>query len=128
LTETPSAEYPLRTEWNVRDADATLILTDGPPSGGTALTVEVARRLDKPLHIVDLKTPPETAIVRRWLAKNSVQVLNVAGPRESQSPGIYARACSYMIRLLTDLQSARGKGTALTVGRKGRSAPGKKKR
>jgi hypothetical protein len=128
LTETPSAEYPLRTEWNVRDADATLILADGPPSGGTALTVDVARRLDKPLHILDLKTKPDTATVRHWLTKNGAQVLNVAGPRESQSPGIYARACSYMIRLLTDLQAARGKGRALAVGRKGRSGPGKKKR
>src|SRR5438309_682688 len=46
LTETPSPDYPPRTERNVRDADATLILIKGMPSGGTALTIEVARRFE----------------------------------------------------------------------------------
>src|SRR6516162_5915243 len=51
LTETPTKRYPQRTEWNVRDSDATLILAAGKPTVGTKLTVEVCRRLGKP-HLV----------------------------------------------------------------------------
>src|SRR3989442_8006923 len=38
LRETPSASYPERTEWNVRDSDGTLVLHHGRLRGGTALT------------------------------------------------------------------------------------------
>ena len=48
MKETPTADYPLRTEWNVRDSDATLVLTRGEPTEGTAFTIELARRLRKP--------------------------------------------------------------------------------
>lgn len=44
LKETESGSYPVRTEMNVRDSDGTLILTWGRPTGGTALTVRLARR------------------------------------------------------------------------------------
>src|SRR5512135_124388 len=54
LRETPSEDYAQRTEWNVRDSDATLVLTHGRPAGGTALTIAVARRLGKPLLVLDL--------------------------------------------------------------------------
>src|SRR5512134_3746342 len=54
LRETPTARYPQRTEWNVRDSDGTLILTRGRPRGGTAYTISVARRLGRPLLVVDL--------------------------------------------------------------------------
>ena len=49
LRETPSTAYTQRTEWNVRDADATLILHRGPLQGGSALTARIARRLRHPL-------------------------------------------------------------------------------
>jgi hypothetical protein len=54
LSETPSADYGQRTEWNVRDSDGTLILNSGELAGGTAQTVEIARRLRKPFLVVDL--------------------------------------------------------------------------
>src|SRR4051794_16307480 len=54
LSETPSEEYPERTEWNVRDSDGTLILTRGTPDRGTALTQRLANRHRKPLFVVDL--------------------------------------------------------------------------
>lgn len=50
LQETPSTHYAQRTEWNVRDSDATLIFTIKPHvSGGTRLTLEIATRLGKPV-------------------------------------------------------------------------------
>jgi hypothetical protein len=96
LEETPSAAYPERTSWNVRDSDATLILTRGRPRGGTALTVSLARRAGKPVLVVDLGRSPDAEEVRAWLRGNRVGVLNVAGPRESEAPGIHDEAAALL--------------------------------
>ncbi len=48
LRETDSHEYPVRTEQNVIDSDATLILYEGRLKGGTLLTQRICRRLGKP--------------------------------------------------------------------------------
>ncbi|GAB4355204.1 MAG: putative molybdenum carrier protein [Gammaproteobacteria bacterium] len=100
LVETPAAHYPQRTEWNVRDSDATLILTRGAPSGGTALTLDIARRLGKPCLVVDLATEPGLDAVLLWLEENHTGVLNVAGPRESHQPGIHGLARKFLLQLL----------------------------
>jgi hypothetical protein len=92
LRETPSDDYAQRTEWNVRDSDGTLVLTVGPPTEGTAFTVAVAARLKKPCLVVDLAEPMQADSVRSWLARHRIKALNVAGPRESKSPGIYQKA------------------------------------
>ena len=52
LTETSSREYAVRTRWNVRDSDGTLILCTGELTGGTALTREIAEGMDKPYLIL----------------------------------------------------------------------------
>ena len=88
LTETDSTEYPVRTEQNVIDSDATLILCRGRPSGGTELTMRLAERHGKPCLVADPDRPAAVAEVRGWLSRQGVEVLNVAGPRESQCPGI----------------------------------------
>lgn len=105
LVETPAAEPSQRTEWNVRDADATLILHRGELAGGTALTAQVAARLGRPLLQIDLTqtdlAPLATvADIRTWLRDQDVRVLNVAGPRESHCPGITAQSRQLMQRLL----------------------------
>jgi len=102
LQETPWWGYPQRTEWNVRDSDATLILTRGAPDGGTALTIALAERYGRPCLVVDLTEPPPVEPIRRWLRQHAVGVLNVAGPRESSQPGV--RDAAY--QLLRDLFEA----------------------
>jgi len=100
LVETSSSDYALRTEKNVLDSDATLILCLGRPTGGTELTRQFARQHQKPCLVLDLDQPPEPEEVRHWLQTHHVGVLNVAGPRESQNRGIAARACQFLVRLL----------------------------
>ena len=102
LLETPSSEYPERTEWNIRDSDGTLVLTYGTPSDGTALTLEMARRKKKPILTVDLQGPTQGSILKSWIDKYAVRVLNVAGPRESKIPGIYERAWRFLMRALVN--------------------------
>jgi hypothetical protein len=102
LTETPSDVVAQRTEWNARDSDGTLVIVEGPTVGGTTLTVEMAERYAKPYLILDLLRPQDDArdVVRAWLAKNNIRVLNVAGPRESTTPGIYAKTRPLLLRVL----------------------------
>jgi hypothetical protein len=101
LAEHESPDYAARTEANVADTDATLILARGPLSGGTALTRDLARRLQKPFLIVDLDTRPDPKTARGWLAGHAVGVLNVAGPRESQRPGIGDEARAFLRSVLS---------------------------
>ncbi len=100
LVETDSPDYAVRTERNVLDADATLILCRGQPTGGTELTLRLAQRHGKPHLAVDLQQPIDPQAIRRWLAEHGRGTLNVAGPRESQSPGIHAEAREFLRRLL----------------------------
>jgi hypothetical protein len=105
LRETATAAYPQRTRLNVRDADATLILTRGEPAGDTAFTIACARKLDRPCMLVDLDSPDleqAAALVREWLGQQRVRVLNVAGPRESSAPGIAEEAAAFLRRVLGD--------------------------
>ncbi len=107
LRETPGGEYDERTRWNVRDSDATLILTMGAPTGGTAYTIEVARRLAKPCLVVDLAADPPIDEALAWIRANGVAVLNVAGPRQSKAASVYAAAYAWSVALfsaLTDRQ------------------------
>src|SRR5262245_10091353 len=98
LVETPGDAYAQRTEWNVRDADATVVLSvSGILTGGSLLTMELARRLGRPcLHVSRERDGVEAAAsaLRAFLGAHGVRVLNVAGPRASGEPeaGAFARA------------------------------------
>jgi dTDP-4-dehydrorhamnose reductase len=102
LRETPDADPAQRTAWNVFDTDATLILSPDPVGGGTGLAAEVARRFQRPLLIVD-PTGEELDPTLRWLSTLSSPVLlNIAGPRESETPGAYRSARSFLSRLMKE--------------------------
>jgi hypothetical protein len=87
LRETPSSAYLQRTEWNVRDSDATLIFTmTDRLDGGSKRTVEFAEKLNRPwLHF---RPGVHPKFIARFLQRHAVIRLNVAGKRESSAPGI----------------------------------------
>ncbi len=93
LQETPSPKYDQRTRWNVRDSDATLVVTaQAQASGGSALTLAVAQRMGKPcLHIAQAETPSVIEAgerIAQFILEHRIERLNVAGPRASQEPQI----------------------------------------
>ena len=88
LTETASKSYPGRTLKNVQSADGTLIFSRGKPSGGTLLTVNFCNSVSKPRLTIDLNRPLDAATFWQWVKAEKIQVLNVAGPRESKQSGI----------------------------------------
>jgi hypothetical protein len=111
LRETPSPDPAQRTEWNVRDSDASLILVDANGvrvSGGTALAEKLAAKYGKPLLVVDVSAADAAARMTAWLdallAKHAEEApfrLAVGGPRESEAPEIYGRARAVLYSLLS---------------------------
>jgi hypothetical protein len=101
LRETPTQDYAQRTEWNVRDSDATLILFRGRLTGGSARTAEHAARFERPLLTLDLDAAPAPAAAADWVRRQGVRVLNVAGPRESGAPGTYAQVRGWLDTLFS---------------------------
>jgi len=108
LKATPLADPAQRTEWNVRDADACVIVIDAggiDVSAGTALAQELAHRYRRPLFVADLAKPDMLKHAGLWLRVQRARhgddlKLAVGGPRESEVPGIYARAVEFIAALL----------------------------
>jgi hypothetical protein len=103
LVETPSDGYSQRTRWNVRDSDATVILSWGRPTGGTLLTVGECRKAGKPCLVIDLADEANLAeairAARQWVAATK-GILNVAGPRASEHASVYDRAKAFILGVL----------------------------
>src|SRR5207253_1718578 len=89
---------------NIRDADATLVLlssSSDPNQDGTAFTLRKAKELDKPnkcIIIDNEKTNVDQ--VFQWVKNNQFKTLNIAGPRESNCPGIYTKAYRFITAFL----------------------------
>jgi Circularly permutated YpsA SLOG family len=131
LAETPLGDPAQRTEWNVRDADACLILVDVDGlavSRGTALARDQAAHYGKPLFISDLGAAEVGDRAAAWLGAQRATfgpdlALTIGGPRESEAPAIYARATAFIGALLdrrTPSGSTRNNRRARARWRRGR--------
>lgn len=95
LRQTPSREPAQRTDWNVRDSDALLVLVGRgglDVSKGTLRAVSYAERLGRPVGIVGVTEQDTEHRVRAFLTLFAEQRVCIAGPRESESPGLQASA------------------------------------
>ncbi|HVW65658.1 MAG TPA: putative molybdenum carrier protein [Nitrosospira sp.] len=88
LQETPGHNYEQRTRWNVRDSDATLIVSLSPElTGGSRATRQWAKKMERPcLHVYPGDGWREQLAL--FFEETSVRILNVAGPRGSGAPGV----------------------------------------
>lgn len=100
----PSDDYLKRTEANVFDSDATLVMTHGKPTGGSKRTIEFAKKHGRPWHHLDMGKPMDTEVQRAvaWLKESCPDgcVLNVAGTRESKKPGVQKATLVYLLDVL----------------------------
>lgn len=106
LQETASDGYERRTERNVIDSDATIVITRGMMTPGSRRTMEICERWERTVLHVDLAAKAPRPLVRItpkplepdqipldlqvfwWLLRGEFEVVNVAGTRESKAPGI----------------------------------------
>ena len=108
LQETPLADPAQRTAWNVRDADACLIVVDASGlhvSAGTALARDLAHRYRKPLYVAKLDDSGGLKHAELWLRVQRARhgdnlKLAIGGSRESEAPGIYDRAKAFIEALM----------------------------
>ena len=85
LTEHFSAEYPPRTECNVVNSDATLILASNLNSPGVSLTRKLCHKHNKPFLCIKLPFKESDANEAASFIRNQgVAVLNVAGNRDKE--------------------------------------------
>ena len=109
LVETEDARPETRTALNVRDSDATMILSHGPLHAGSQYTKSRADELGRPnLHIdlAKVTVPDAVQELREWLARIRPRVLNVAGPRARDDPGIYRKTRLILESLLVNKTSS----------------------
>jgi len=91
LQEMRTTSYPDRTQKNVTSSDGTLIITQSRMTSGSGLAHKFANKHGKPCVRIDLKVqllPAAVATVHEWISREGIQVLNVAGSRESKAHGI----------------------------------------
>ena len=107
MQEHASANYIVRTRQNVVDSHATLILSDAYPlSGGTLRTRDFCTNLMRSHFVVTFGETDAVEKVRKWLgqffaAAHPVPfVLNGAGPRATNSPGIQSRTRLFLTEVL----------------------------
>lgn len=113
LIETSSFNYAIRTEKNVVESDGTLILFRGVITRGTGLTVKFAKRHQRPCLCIDLAniaeededaTDAAAEEILNWLAKENINVLNIAGPRESTMPSINSQSHSLLLNTFAEIK------------------------
>lgn len=111
LTETPverSSSAPdiprsLRTEWNVRDSDATLILKPNDVNDkGTEWTIQCAINYKKPHFIIDPFKKDSIIKIKSWLKSYEIKVLNVAGHSENTCRGIGTQVYRILTKALSE--------------------------
>lgn len=100
LRETPHFSPRQRTKWNIRDADRLMVLVDTAGvkvSQGTEAARDLANRLDKPHIVLDLDASDALERALAWLGQGEPATsLCIAGPRESEAPGIYAKTREFL--------------------------------
>jgi hypothetical protein len=92
MYESSSSDYKVRTEENVRRTDATVILS-GVKSRGSELTKSLCGKLGKDCLLIDPNDVKASEKIMDFVKQISLRkerkiILNVAGNRESKSPGI----------------------------------------
>jgi hypothetical protein len=94
-----------RTWQNVKDSDGTVVIYLGELRGGTAYTVQCCIELDRPhllINAADTSAENAARLIVDFVRAHNIQVLNVAGPRQSEWTGGY----DYAFRALDMFVSA----------------------
>lgn len=95
--------YVVRTYKNVEESDATIRMASNFESPGEVCTKNAILKYNKPYLDIDINNPPPVETVVKFIKDNNIQVLNVAGNRESKSPGIGEFVKDYMLRVLNEI-------------------------
>ena len=105
IQELQGGGFTERTLQNVKDSDGTVVVYCDHFGGGTEQTVRFCLELKRPHELIDAsKISAEDAakLIGDFVDKNKINILNVAGPRQSEWPEGYdyaSRALSAFLKL-----------------------------
>ena len=77
---------------NVKDSDGTVIIYPGKLGGGTEQTARFCVELKRPHQLIDaanVSTEKAAQLIADFVRENKIDILNVAGPRQSEWPKGY---------------------------------------
>jgi hypothetical protein len=106
LRELEGGGFTERTLQNVKDSDGTVVIYAGKLSGGTKQTVCFRPELGQPHQLIDaskISTDEAARSIADFVRKHKIDILNVAGPRQSEWPEGYDYAFRALETFLTNL-------------------------
>ena len=112
LKELEHDGFTERTLQNVRDSDGTVIIYPGKLSGGTEQTVRFCVEQQRPHQLIDAAAifiEDAAELILDFIRKHEVEILNVAGPRQSEWPDGYDYAFRVLDIFLMSIDSSTSK-------------------
>ena len=103
IQELQGGGFTERTLLNVKDSDGTVVIYSLELRGGTEQTVRFCVELKRPHELIDAsKISAEDAakLIGDFVDKNKINILNIAGPRQSEWPEGYDYASRVMSAFL----------------------------
>ena len=104
---TTSSNYNIRTSLNIQISDATIIFGN-LKEGGSKLTLDLCQNTWKKIvlpvellkyrNIHILRDHITSEYIKNWLESNNIEILNVAGNRESKMPGIQNFVKEFLVK------------------------------
>lgn len=111
LKETNNSDYETRTKKNIVDSDGTLILHHKELGGGTLLTSDYAKEIEKPLLVIKIHSDGTSEYLPQiitWIIQNSISMLNVASPRRSEWNNGYHLTKQLISSLIYQIKKSQG--------------------
>ena len=99
VQELPDGGFAERTLQNVKDSDGTVVIYAAELRGGTDQTVRFCDVLNQPHQLVDasrVTTAEAAKLIANFVRTNRIDILNIAGPRQSEWPNGYDYAFSVL--------------------------------
>jgi len=111
VKELESGGFIERTLQNVKDSDGTVIIYPGKLSGGTEQTVHFCVEQQRPHELIDssnVSTEKAAQLIADFVRTNKIDVLNVAGPRQSEWAKGYDYTMSIFEAFVNSIASTSG--------------------
>ncbi len=99
MKEMDTDDYRVRTRHNVASAHATVVFYYDVLDGGSLLTVKFCHELRTQCLVVDLMSKRPLGI-KSFMRHAKPTILNIAGNRESRSPGIQVKVRDVLVEAL----------------------------
>jgi putative molybdenum carrier protein len=107
VQELQAGGFTERTFQNVKDSDGTIVICPGELNGGTKQTVQFSVKQQRPYLLIDASkvfTEEAEQLITDFVRDQKIEIVNVAGPRQSEWPGGYDYASRVLAGFVRSLR------------------------